>query len=92
VKPDQSESDTQDQAWVEHDFSQLVYFQSLSLREKMHAVQGMADVVRRFAEMRANGQFRSLSENRRTLSTLPSQTARGPDVPCEADPREDESA
>ena len=35
-------------AWEEHSLSQLRYFRSLSLREKMVAVQGMADVVRRF--------------------------------------------
>lgn len=44
-------------AWEEHNVSQLLYFRSLSLREKMQAVQGMADVVRRFEEMRAKGEF-----------------------------------
>jgi len=44
-------------AWEEHSLSQLRYFRSLSLREKMVAVQGMADVVRRFEEMRAKGEF-----------------------------------
>jgi len=44
-------------AWEEHNVSQLRYFRSLSMREKMVAVQGMADVVRRFEEMRAKGEF-----------------------------------
>ena len=48
-------------AWKEHSVSQLRYFRSLSLREKMEAVQGMADVVRRFGEMRAGGKFNSAS-------------------------------
>lgn len=44
-------------AWEEHNRSQLRYFRSLSLREKMQAVEGMADVLRRFEEMRAGGEF-----------------------------------
>lgn len=43
--------------WTEHNLSQLKYFRSLSLREKLEAVQGMADVVRRFREMRESGKF-----------------------------------
>jgi hypothetical protein len=78
-------------AWEAHNVSQLVYFESLSLREKMHAVQGMADVVRRFAEMRANGEFRALSESRHTYSTSPSQTACESDSPYTPDPRERKS-
>jgi len=46
-------------SWEEHNLSQLRYFRSLSLREKMEAVQGMADVVRHFEEMRARGEFTS---------------------------------
>jgi hypothetical protein len=44
-------------AWEEHNLSQLRYFRSLSLREKMQAVEGMADVLRRFEEMRARGEL-----------------------------------
>lgn len=46
-------------AWEEHNLSQLKYFRSLPLRTKLEAVQGMADVLRRFAEMRAKGEFTS---------------------------------
>jgi hypothetical protein len=46
-------------AWDEHNLSQLKYFQSLSLREKLEAVEGMADVVRRLREMRARGELRA---------------------------------
>ncbi len=46
-------------AWIEHNLSQLRYFRSLSLRAKLEAVQGMADVVRRFRQMRADGRFSS---------------------------------
>jgi hypothetical protein len=46
-------------AWLEHNLSQLRYFRSLSLRTKLEAVQGMADVIRRFSEMRKQGRFTS---------------------------------
>ena len=32
---------------------------ALTLRERMEAVEGMADVVRRFQEMRAQGKFKT---------------------------------
>ncbi len=44
-------------AWEEHNLSQLKHFRSLSLREKLEAVQGMADVVRHLQEMRARGEL-----------------------------------
>lgn len=43
--------------WREHEISQLRRFSAFSLREKMEAVQGMADVVRRFQQMRREGAF-----------------------------------
>ena len=46
-------------SWDEHNLSQLRYFRSLSLREKLQAVEGMADVVRRFQQMRETGKFSS---------------------------------
>jgi len=46
-------------AWREHNLSQLLYFRSLSLRSRLEAVQGMADVIRRFEEMRLGGKFRN---------------------------------
>jgi hypothetical protein len=52
-------------AWREHSLSQLRYFASLSLRETMQAVEGMADVVRRFREMRDQGKLVSGSVKRR---------------------------
>jgi hypothetical protein len=39
--------------------AQLRRFRALSLREKLQAVEGMADVARRFEEMRREGAFRS---------------------------------
>ena len=39
--------------WREHNLSQLLYFRSLSLREKLEAVEGMAEVVRLLERMRA---------------------------------------
>ena len=46
-------------AWREHNLSQLLYFRSLSLREKLAAVEGMADVVRLLEQMRARDGFRT---------------------------------
>lgn len=53
-----SDKKTQE-AWREHELSQLKYFNSLSLRAKLQAVEGMADVVRRFEQLRAEGKIHS---------------------------------
>lgn len=45
--------------WRAHEVAQLHRFRALSLREKLEAVEGMADVVRRFEKMRREGAFRS---------------------------------
>jgi hypothetical protein len=47
----------QEAAWREHNLAQLRYFSSLSLRARLEAVEGMADVVRRFEEMRRQGKL-----------------------------------
>lgn len=39
--------------WREHNVSQLLYFRSLSLRDKFAAVEGMAEVVTVLERMRA---------------------------------------
>lgn len=51
--------DTAGQAWEAHRMAQLRRFRALSLREKLQAVEDMADVARRFGEMRREGAFRS---------------------------------
>ncbi len=48
-------------AWAAHNLSQLQYFRSLSLRGKLETVQGMADVVRRFRELKEQGKFGSIA-------------------------------
>lgn len=52
-----SEADAQaariEEAWRAHNLSQLLYFRSLSLREKLEAVEGMTEVVRLLERMRA---------------------------------------
>lgn len=76
-------------AWEAHNVSQLAYFRSLSLREKMHAVQGMADVVRRLDEMRARGEFHVLVDGRRAdPSAL--QPARQSGAPYVSDRKKDD--
>lgn len=47
--------------WDEHNLAQLRYFRLLPLREKLQAVEGMADVVRRFQQIRAQGGFKAAS-------------------------------
>jgi hypothetical protein len=42
-----------EEAWREHNLSQLRYFRSLSLQEKFRAIEGMADVVRQLDNARA---------------------------------------
>lgn len=54
---DKPDSDVAD-PWTQHERSQAVYFRSLSLQEKMEAVEAMADLVRHFEKMRAEGAFR----------------------------------
>jgi hypothetical protein len=56
------------EAWRAHELSQLKYFRSLSLREKMEAVEGMADIVRCFERMRTEGRFGATSERPRPRS------------------------
>jgi len=45
--------------WEGNRRAQLRYALTLTLRERMEAVQGMADVARRFEQMRREGSFRS---------------------------------
>ena len=49
--------------WRAHELSQLRRFRALSLRRKLEAVEGMADVVRRLEQMRREGKFRSGSHS-----------------------------
>ncbi|HET6673925.1 MAG TPA: hypothetical protein VFG71_01230 [Nitrospiraceae bacterium] len=62
-KPDSDVADP----WAQHERSQALYFSSLSLQEKMEAVEAMADLVRHFQKMRAERAFRpaAASEKRK---------------------------
>src|SRR5688500_9851362 len=62
--------ETKEDAWEEHNLSQLKYFQSLSLREKLAAIQGMADVTRRLRGMRTRGELKSNSGTGRAAHAL----------------------
>jgi len=55
----------QQSAWEKHELEQLVYFRSLSLRQKLQAVEGMADVVRHFRKIRSEGGFREPDQTNR---------------------------
>ncbi|MBI4524502.1 MAG: hypothetical protein HY695_11910 [Deltaproteobacteria bacterium] len=49
--------------WRTHELSQLRRFRVLSLRRKLEAMEGMADVVRLLDQMRRQGKFRSGSHH-----------------------------
>jgi hypothetical protein len=51
--------------WRAHELSQLRRFSALSLREKLEAVEGMADIVRCLQQMRRKGKFRTGAPGRR---------------------------
>lgn len=55
-----TDGNTSNQAWEAHRMAQLRRFRALSLRQKLQAVEGMADVARRFERMRREGAFRSI--------------------------------
>ena len=48
-----STAPNEDDAWREHNLSQLRYFRSLSLREKLLSLEGMAEIVRLLEVARA---------------------------------------
>jgi len=54
--------DSAKRGWDEHSLSQLRFFRSLSLREKLQVVEGMADVVRHFRKIRSLGGFKPASQ------------------------------
>ncbi|MBS0183471.1 MAG: hypothetical protein JSS39_13805 [Nitrospira sp.] len=56
----ETDRNTSNQAWEAHRIAQLRRFRALSLRQKLQAVEGMADVARRFEQMRREGAFRSI--------------------------------
>jgi hypothetical protein len=64
--------------WRAHELSQLRRFRALSLRQKLEAVEGMADVVRRFDQMRREGKFRSGSHSPKSPETVKKQAVREP--------------
>jgi hypothetical protein len=56
VQYDSATSDTAT-SWAKHNLEQLRIFRALSLRAKLEAVQGMADVVRHLSALRAAGKL-----------------------------------
>lgn len=77
-KPDRDVPD----AWAQHERSQALYFRSLSLQEKMEAVEAMADLVRHFEKIRAEGAFRPAAGRAEDSGIAPPahrDATRGPD-------------
>jgi CRISPR-associated protein Csx17 len=64
--------------WRAHELSQLRRFRALSLRRKLEAVEGMADVVRRLDQMRREGKFRSGSHSPTPRETTKKQAVGEP--------------
>ena len=50
-------------SWQKHNLEHFLYFRSLSLYTKLEAVEGMADMVRRFQELHARRRFRTPENN-----------------------------
>ena len=74
--------------WEEHNLSQLRYFRSLSLREKLQAVVGMADIVRHLRQIRAQGGFKPASRQAdEPGATHPSPNPQGADPLLKVDNR-----
>jgi hypothetical protein len=63
----EEKADGKHTAWEQHNLSQLRYFRSLSLRSKMQAIESLAQIARRFQQMRDDGAFRSPAEHLREL-------------------------
>ena len=66
-KPD-PDTDSVKQAWREHNLEHFRYFRSLNLRTKLEAIQGMADVVRRFQELRAKRNSQNATKCETTMN------------------------
>jgi hypothetical protein len=50
-------------AWRKHNQEHFRYFRSLSLRTKLEAVEGMADIVRRFQELHVKRKSETTTNN-----------------------------
>jgi hypothetical protein len=66
--------------------AQLRHALKMTLRERLEAAEGLADVARRFAEMRARGEFRSASVEAAPAQIA--QSAREPSPPYGTDKQE----
>ncbi len=61
-----ADADTVKRAWQKHNQEHFLYFRTLSLYTKLEAVEGMADTVRRFQDLRdrRNTQTPPKNDNR----------------------------
>ena len=62
------DADAVKRAWNAHNREHFRYFQSLSLRTKLEAVEGMADTVRRFRELREQRNFSNGTKSETLMS------------------------
>lgn len=60
--------------------AQLRHALTLTLRERMEAVEGLADVARRLQEMRARGEFKTASKLAEASDSAAASAAREPDA------------
>lgn len=61
--------------------AQLRHALTLTLRERMEAVEGLADVARRLQEMRAQGEFKTASEPAEASVSAAASMVREPEAP-----------
>ena len=84
----QPHAQSPEHGWDEHNLSQLRYFRSLSLREKLQAVVGMADIVRHLRQIRAQGGFKPTPRQAEEPgATHPSPNPQGADPLLKVDNR-----
>jgi hypothetical protein len=79
-KPDQ-DFDWSVATWEGSRRAQLHRALAFTLRERLEAMEGLAEVARRFAEMRARGRFRYCADS-------PADTIPGVAEPSVSEPRE----
>lgn len=58
-----SDTEALRRAWQRHNHEHFLYFRGLSLYTKLEAVEGMADMVRRFEALQARRKTRPPSDN-----------------------------
>jgi len=79
MREDRDDIDWSLTTWEGSRRAQLRRALSLTLRERMQAVEGLADVARRLQQMRAQGEFKTASKPAQASEPAAALAAREPD-------------